>query len=50
VAGPEPATAHGRTRRSPSSPAATRGFNRINELNDRLAAFIKADATGNQAA
>jgi len=26
------------------------GFNRIGEMNDRIAAFIKAHATGNKAA
>ena len=31
-------------------PGSHGGFNRIDELNDRIAAFIKAQATGNQAA
>ena len=31
-------------------PGSHGGFNRINELNDRIAAFIQAHATGNQAA
>jgi hypothetical protein len=31
-------------------PGSHGGFNRINELNDRIAAFIKAHATGEQAA
>jgi pimeloyl-ACP methyl ester carboxylesterase len=31
-------------------PGSHGGFNRINELNDRIAAFIKAHATGRQAA
>ena len=31
-------------------PGSHGGFNRINELNDRIAAFIKAHATGKQAA
>ena len=31
-------------------PGSHGGFNRINELNDRIAAFIKAHATGKQTA
>ena len=31
-------------------PGSHGGFNRINELNDRIAAFIQACATGRQAA
>ena len=31
-------------------PGSHGGFNRINELNDRIAAFIQAHATGRQAA
>jgi hypothetical protein len=31
-------------------PGSHGGFNRINELNDRIAAFIQAQATGKQAA
>ncbi|MGH3267573.1 MAG: alpha/beta fold hydrolase, partial [Trebonia sp.] len=31
-------------------PGSHGGFNRIDELNDRIAAFIKAQATGKQAA
>jgi hypothetical protein len=33
-----------------SVPGSHGGFNRINELNDRIAAFIQAHATGRQAA
>jgi hypothetical protein len=31
-------------------PGSHGGFDRVNELNDRIAAFIKAQATGRQAA
>ena len=31
-------------------PGSHGGFNRVDELNDRISAFIKAQATGKQAA
>jgi pimeloyl-ACP methyl ester carboxylesterase len=50
-----PAEAHARGSFMPHAevavvPGSHGGFNRINELNDRIAAFIKAQATGQQAA
>jgi pimeloyl-ACP methyl ester carboxylesterase len=50
-----PAQAHARASLMPHAevavvPGSHGGFNRIDELNDRIAAFIKAQATGKQAA
>jgi hypothetical protein len=44
------ARGHGRQAEVAIVPGSHGGFNRIDELNDRIAAFIKAKASGRQAA